>query len=110
MPKRLPSGKTKRGTRPARARVPQTRPSAVSAEAPEVAEPAPAPVPAPARRPAAPARQSLLNSVSTARRPGPKAGPTLITDYSYVTSDLKRIGIVSAGAVVILVVLAFVIH
>ena len=109
MPKRLPSGKTKRNTKPARARVSQ-RPIAPAAATPDEAAPASPPVSSPssaARRPAAPARQSLLNTV---RRPAAKPGPTLTTDYSYVISDLKRIGVVSAGVVVILIALSFVIH
>lgn len=107
MPKRLPGGKVKRGTKPARARVPQRRFPTAGAEAPADAAPAPSPVPPAARRPVAPVRQSLLNTV---RRPAAKSGPTLVTDYSYVLADLKRIGIVSAGALAILITLSFVIR
>ncbi len=106
MPKRLPSGKTKRGTKPARARVPQ-RITSSAAQAPGETAPASSPATSPLRRPAEPVRQSLL---STVRRPAAKAGPTLVTDYSYVLSDLKRIGVVSAGALVILVALSFVVR
>jgi len=105
MPKRLPGGKVKRGTKPARARTAQ-RPPAGSG-APESPASSQSPASGPARRAPAPVRQSLL---STVRRPAQKAGPALITDYSYVRADLKRIGVVSAGALVILVVLAFVIQ
>jgi hypothetical protein len=113
MPKRLPSGKTKRSTRTVK--TPERR--AVSpASGGESAQAASTPASAPAtvsqrptqlRQTAPPPRQSLLN---TTRRPAPKASPALVTDYGYVTADLKRIGVVSAAAFAILVVLSFVIR
>jgi hypothetical protein len=107
MPKRLPGGKMKRGTKPARSRVPQGRPPGAGAADADVTSTELAAAHAPVRRPLAPARQSLLTTV---RRPLQKSGPALATDYSYVMSDLKRIAVVSVGALVLLVVLSFVVR
>lgn len=111
MPKRTPSGRMKKS---ARDRRPSPRP-VEAAEATASAAPATTAPTTPSRllgnptRAAAgqPSRQSVLSSV---RRPARQSGPTLITDYAYVLSDLRRIGILAVVAVAILVGLTFVIR
>jgi len=58
-------------------------------------------LPTPAGRP------SILAGV---KRPARPAGPTIITDYSYVKSDLRRIGILAGAAFAVLIGLSFVIR
>jgi hypothetical protein len=43
------------------------------------------------------------------RRPARHPVATIITDYSYVRSDLRRIGILAASAFAILIALSFVV-
>ena len=43
-------------------------------------------------------------------RPLGPSGPTIITDYAYVMTDLRRIGILAAVAFVVLLALSFVIR
>ncbi len=110
MSKRTPGGRAKKLSKEKRRVAPPTRVSArgvgpIDDSAQD--EPTQAALPARAAPPAAPTRQSLLAGV---RRPARAAGPTLITDYGYVLSDLRRIGIVAAGAFALLIVLTFVIR
>lgn len=52
-------------------------------------------------------RPSMLAGV---RRTTRASGPALVTDYNYVISDLKRIGILAGGAMVLLIGLTFVVR
>lgn len=103
MPKRTPSGRTKRTSREHR---PAPR---VAASLPPSEEPSAAP----RREETAAAgvttgvRTSMLANV---RRPARHAGPTIIADYGYVLTDLRRIAMLASAAVVILVALTFVIR
>ena len=112
MPKRLPGGKVKRGSKQARAR--EARPITPASDVPAAAVEQSSPSsllrvshPTQPRQAASPPRQSILNTV---RRPPAKTGPALNTDYRYVFADLRRIGIVSTAALVVLVALSFVIR
>lgn len=104
MPKRMPGGRVKRTGNKDRRRGALPQP-AEHATSPAASRPAPLPTARPAAT-AAP-RQSLLAGV---RRPARSSAPPLTTDYSYVYSDLKRIGIVGGGAFALLVALTFVIR
>jgi hypothetical protein len=74
-------------------------------EAPQDARAAPRPASQPAA--GSGARQSILAGV---RRTARAAGPTIITDYSYVTKDLRRIGVLAGAAFAILIGLSFVVR
>jgi hypothetical protein len=43
-------------------------------------------------------------------RPARGSSLPMITDYRYVFADLRRIGLLAAGAFIILIILTFVIH
>lgn len=101
MPKRTPSGRTKRVHRDRRPAPPAAASFPPSVDAPP-AEPRGVEI-----APAAAPRESILASV---RRPARKAGPALITDYRYVTADLRRIAGLAVTATVILVALTLVIR
>ena len=56
---------------------------------------------------------TVPRSTRTPLRSTPRLRPsglTMISDYGYVTSDLKRIGLLASGALVVLLGLTFVIH
>ena len=58
-------------------------------------------------RPVAEARPAKTAVARAARKAQPEV-KRVTADYSYVTSDLKRIGILTAGIAVVIIVLAFV--
>ena len=99
MPKRTPSGRTKRANRVHR---PES-PAAVSA-------PAASDLPSPrASTPVAAATEARPSLLAGVRRSARRPGTALITDYSYVTSDLRRIALLASAFIVILIALSFVI-
>jgi len=54
-------------------------------------------------------KPAVKKSPAPKTMPRPQAGAKqIIPDYKYVRNDLKRIGILTAGVVIILIVLAFV--
>jgi hypothetical protein len=102
MPKRTPSGRAKRTRdhRPEPRVAASLPPREASPATPRRDEAAPS-------APSASVRTSMLANV---RRPARRPGQTLITDYSYVLTDLRRIATLAVAAVVILVALTFVIR
>lgn len=90
--------KQRQGARPA------TAPQAVSATtSQEVAAPVAKKSPVPAKSPVA--------TKSQAPQRGPKAQPGIritIPEYKYVRDDLKRVGILTAAIIVVIIILAFV--
>ena len=109
MPKRSPGGRVKRTQKekrrvatPVAARTPTAAAEPLAprerAEATQPARTAPA---------TGTGRQSLLAGV---RRPARSNAPSLVTDYAYVMSDLRRIGVLAGAAFVLLVALTFVIR
>jgi|GEM_PF-6121935 len=89
------------GSRPVR----PVRPVPPAPTAPAATEPPPERAPVPPPRPIASARS--LGPVRAAR---PSSRAPLITDYSYVGADLKRIALLAVGAFVIIGGLTLVIH
>jgi hypothetical protein len=86
--------KQRQGARPAPA---QQAVSATTSQ--EVAAPAPV------------AKKSTVPAKSPAPQRGPKAQPGIrltIPEYKYVREDLKRVGILTAAIIVIIIILAFV--
>lgn len=118
MPRKTSGGKSRKASRARRVThgEPIVRDSAQREH--ESRESAPHPVPPntpsrilgePASRPAtaSQSRQSILASV---KRPGRPSGQTIITDYSYVSADLKRIAVLAVGAFALMIVLSFVVR
>jgi hypothetical protein len=71
----------------------------------------------PVAEPRPPVRAGSLSRPAPAARPPSRLGRSsraaslpLITDYSYVMTDLRRIGVLALGAFIILGALTFVIH
>ncbi len=109
MPKRTPGGRVRKTTREKRRAAPVAAPPAEAAAGPALTarERAEATHPVRAQTAAPVARPSLLAGVRRQARPN---APNLAVDYTYVMSDLRRIGILAGAAFLILIALTFVIR
>lgn len=102
MPRRTPSGRVRRSHKEKRRAAPPTPAKAVPA-----ADTTPS-ISTTARATSTTlGRPSLLANV---RRPARPTGPALVTDYAYVVSDLRRIGVLAGVAFALLIALTFVIR
>jgi hypothetical protein len=63
-----------------------------------------------APRPYIRSRAAARTAVTSATAVGPRPSRALITDYGYVVSELKRIGLTFGGLVVLLVILSRRLH
>lgn len=112
---RAPGGRSRKITRDRR-RIEPIRPKTTSVtpgyDSPDDADAAggtisTGPISRPNSYPMPQPRQSLLTNV---RRPARPSGPSLSTDYHYITADLKRIGMLVLAAFIILLALTLVIR
>ena len=116
MPRRTPGGRVKKDHRHSRRAPPAALDGRLPAggEAPAGAGPAEVaqstgPQPTAATRPGTPAPSARASLLAGVRRPARPGAPTLATDYAYVRSDLRRIGILAGSAFALEIILAFVI-
>lgn len=68
------------------------------------------PTPVPVARPETATTRPFRSVTQAVARPARAVAPILPTSYDYVVSDLKRIGMISAVLIAILIVLTFVIR